>query len=187
MAGALCPAGEAGEVVTREELQKRLWPEGTFVDFGQSLNKAVNKLRHALSDTAGEPRYVETLARRGYRFVANVEEVAAPPVSVAVLPAKPSRRKPWRWILGVAALLAVILVTGLWPPSQPVVRVTPLTADARGKRVELPWPGRIFYSAGGLGKDASRRELWSVPAAGGEARRERRPAPGREQTWTSWA
>ena len=75
-----------GEVVTREELN-RLWPEGTFVDFDQSLNKAVNKLRHALSDTAGEPRYVETLARRGYRFVANVEEVAAPPVSVAVLPA----------------------------------------------------------------------------------------------------
>src|SRR5512145_62776 len=62
-----------GEIVSREELQKRLWPDGTFVDFEQSLNKAVNKLRDALCDSADKPRYVETVARRGYRFVAPVE------------------------------------------------------------------------------------------------------------------
>ena len=62
-----------GEVVTREELQKRLWPDGTFVDFDHSLNTAINKIREALSDSAENPRFVETLSRRGYRFIAPVE------------------------------------------------------------------------------------------------------------------
>jgi cholera toxin transcriptional activator len=63
----------AGDVVTREELRQRLWPADTFVDFDHSLNTAVNKLREALGDSASSPRYVETLARRGYRFLAVVE------------------------------------------------------------------------------------------------------------------
>ena len=58
-----------GQVVTREELQKKLWPEGTFVDYEQGINIAVKKLREALGDSAEKPRFVETLARRGYRFV----------------------------------------------------------------------------------------------------------------------
>jgi cholera toxin transcriptional activator len=58
-----------GEVVTREELRQRLWPADTFVDFDHGLNTAVNKLREALGDSAAAPRYIETLARRGYRFV----------------------------------------------------------------------------------------------------------------------
>ena len=62
-----------GEVVSREDLRRRLWPDGTFVDYEQSLNKAVNKLREALCDSADKPRYVETVSRRGYRFVAAVE------------------------------------------------------------------------------------------------------------------
>ena len=62
----------AGEVVTREELRQKLWPADTFVDFDHSLNTAVNKLREALGDSASSPRYVETLARRGYRFLAPV-------------------------------------------------------------------------------------------------------------------
>jgi cholera toxin transcriptional activator len=62
-----------GEVVTREEIQQKLWPADTFVDFDHSLNTAVNKLREALGDSASSPRYVETLARRGYRFLAPVE------------------------------------------------------------------------------------------------------------------
>jgi DNA-binding winged helix-turn-helix (wHTH) protein/Tfp pilus assembly protein PilF/TolB-like protein len=61
-----------GETVTREELQKRIWPEGTFVDFDQGLNNAVKKLREALGEDAANPRYVETLSKRGYRFVAAV-------------------------------------------------------------------------------------------------------------------
>jgi len=63
----------AGEVVTREELQQRLWPSDTFVDFDHSLNTAINKVREALGDSASSPRYVETLARRGYRFIAPLQ------------------------------------------------------------------------------------------------------------------
>src|ERR1017187_947203 len=63
----------AGEVVTRDELRQKLWPADTFVDFDHSLNTAVNKLRETLGDSASSPRYIETLARRGYRFIAPVQ------------------------------------------------------------------------------------------------------------------
>src|SRR6266576_810082 len=62
----------AGDVVTREELREKLWASDTFVDFDHSLNTAINKVREALGDSASSPRYVETLARRGYRFIAPV-------------------------------------------------------------------------------------------------------------------
>src|ERR1700693_4538079 len=64
---------QPGELVTREELRTRLWPADTFVDFNHGLNAAVNRLREALSDSADAPRYVETLPRRGYRFIAAIE------------------------------------------------------------------------------------------------------------------
>jgi len=64
----------AGDVVTREELRQKLWPSDTFVDFDHSLNTAINKVRDALGDSATSPRYVETLARRGYRFIAPVQK-----------------------------------------------------------------------------------------------------------------
>jgi TolB-like protein/DNA-binding winged helix-turn-helix (wHTH) protein len=62
-----------GELITREEIRERLWPGDTFVDFDHGLNNAVNRLREALGDSAGSPRFVETLPRRGYRFIAPVE------------------------------------------------------------------------------------------------------------------
>src|SRR6266403_370613 len=68
----------AGEVVTREELRNQNWPPDTFVDFDNSLNTAINKLREALGDSADSPKYIETLPRRGYRFIGSVEEVQAP-------------------------------------------------------------------------------------------------------------
>ncbi len=67
----------AGQVVTRDELREKIWPADTFVDFDHSLNTAVNKIRESLGDSASNPRFVETLARRGYRFVAPVETIAA--------------------------------------------------------------------------------------------------------------
>lgn len=66
-----------GEVVTREQLREKLWPADTFVDFDHSLNTAINKIREALGDSASNPRFVETLARRGYRFIAPVQADAA--------------------------------------------------------------------------------------------------------------
>jgi DNA-binding winged helix-turn-helix (wHTH) protein len=65
----------SGEVVTREELRQRLWPADTFVDYDHSMNTAVNKLREALSDSADNPRFIQTIPRRGYRFIASVEVV----------------------------------------------------------------------------------------------------------------
>lgn len=64
-----------GELVTREEIQRKLWPDGTFVDFEHGVNSAVNRIREALGDTAANPRFLETLARRGYRFIAPIERM----------------------------------------------------------------------------------------------------------------
>src|SRR5215471_8664687 len=81
---------QPGELVTREELQKRLWPADTFVELDLSLNAAVKKLRQALGDDAESPRYIETLPRRGYRFIARVEsaepERPDSPTRLIVLP-----------------------------------------------------------------------------------------------------
>jgi cholera toxin transcriptional activator len=65
-----------GELLTREEISKELWPDGTFVDYEHGVNSAVNRIREALGDKASHPRFIETLARRGYRFVAQVERIA---------------------------------------------------------------------------------------------------------------
>ncbi len=67
----------AGRIVSRDDLREKIWPADTFVDFDHSVNTAVNKIREALGDSASSPRFVETLARRGYRFIAPVESVAA--------------------------------------------------------------------------------------------------------------
>jgi DNA-binding winged helix-turn-helix (wHTH) protein/tetratricopeptide (TPR) repeat protein len=113
-----------GHVVTRQELQKRLWPADTFVDFEDGLNTAIKKLREALEDSAEKPRYVETVPRRGYRFVAPVEaEQGANGTGVevageAIHRARGGRRRLWFALSAcLAALLggaAVWLVRG-WP------------------------------------------------------------------------
>ena len=72
-----------GDLVTRDEIRQKLWPADTFVDFDHSLNTAINKLREALGDSAAKPQYIETLARRGYRFVGKVD---APPASESSVP-----------------------------------------------------------------------------------------------------
>jgi TolB-like protein/DNA-binding winged helix-turn-helix (wHTH) protein len=75
----------AGEVVTRQELQKNLWPADTFVDFDHGLNKTINKIRDALGDSAESPRFLETVSGRGYRFLAEVKDVDAGSVPVPTL------------------------------------------------------------------------------------------------------
>src|SRR5205814_10110142 len=99
----------SGEVVTREELRGRLWPADTYVDFDHSLNAAVRRLRDALGDSAENPRFVETVARRGYRLLASVNgnDTATPPPQ----PADRSFRRRWWWIaVGLAALLIGVIV-----------------------------------------------------------------------------
>ena len=134
----------SGEVITREELQKRLWPADTFVDFDHGLNKAINKIRDALSDSPESPRFVETVARRGYRFLAGVKvidavversEPATQPQHTPELDGlldsahKPAelKRGSSAWKISVALLL--ILITSLtvwkvhpWNRPSPVIR-----------------------------------------------------------------
>src|SRR6201993_4059653 len=75
----------AGRVVTREELQQKIWPSDTFVDFDHGINNAIKRLREALGDTAETPHYIETLPRRGYRFLHSITSSTAE-ASIAVLP-----------------------------------------------------------------------------------------------------
>jgi len=109
-----------GELVRREELQKELWPADTFVDFEHSLNAAVKRLRAALNDSADHPHYVETLARRGYRFIAPVDSTPADS-EVRPLPPIPSptRRVLQRWINSVAVVLAIAVFGWIWRESRP--------------------------------------------------------------------
>jgi len=134
-----------GELVTREELQKNLWPTDTFVDFEHSLNAAVKRLRAALNDSADQPRYVETLARRGYRFIAPLNaadaetgvapSIVAPTPAAAQTPSIVRGRRVW-----LVAIAVFALAVGCWGwqqwrhrfavPAVPVIRslaVLPLT------------------------------------------------------------
>jgi len=75
-----------GEVITRDELRQKIWPSDTFVDFDHGINNAIKRLRAALSDSAEKPRYIETVASRGYRFVASINASPRRIESLAVLP-----------------------------------------------------------------------------------------------------
>jgi TolB-like protein len=83
-----------GEVVTREELQQKIWPSDTFVDFDHGINNSIKRLREALGDTAETPRYVETLPRRGYRFLGDLKGGARHIQSLLVLPLENLSRDP---------------------------------------------------------------------------------------------
>ena len=139
-----------GEVVTREQLHQKLWPGGTFLDFDHGLNNAIQRLRQALGDSAENPRFVETLARRGYRFLAPVDRaVTTTPAELA-----PTIRV-LSWILvGAVMLLLVGAGIGLWllrPASHPAPATVPLTSypgqqadpafSPDGKQVAFAWDG----------------------------------------------
>ena len=166
-----------GEIVSREELRQRLWPDGTFVDFDHNISSAINKLRTVLNDSASHPRFIETVGRRGYRFLADVKRVsresvtasvsAAPAASASAvlavqeqkLPEIPiggarlGARFPRRWVIVAAAVLLVSLVAAgyfQW-------RRSAGTGDAPSQRVMLavlPFenltgdPGQEYFSDG---------------------------------------
>ena len=96
------------EILTREELQKRLWPADTLVDFDRGLNKAINRVREALGDDADNPRFIETLPQRGYRFLAQVETAPSPMPETRSEPAGVPHLMKRRGLLALAGTVAAI-------------------------------------------------------------------------------
>ena len=168
-----------GEVVTREEICQDLWPAGTFVDYEHSLPAAVNKIREALGDAADNPRYIETLPKRGYRFIGKISPeppltLAAPEASASVelTPVRTAKASSghWSFLAGAAVVVAVALLLVWWSrrvvnskaDSQPMA-VVPFTSypglqttpsfSPDGSRIAFAWDNSTGHRSGKPGYD----------------------------------
>ena len=173
-----------GDVVTREEIRARLWPANTHIDYDGAMNTAIGKIRAALCDSADEPRFIETLPKRGYRFIAAVEEAEevsvaapaaaeapaaapeAPPVEAIVHAAWRNRAWPARWLVGIAlSMAAAALAYSFLPkplPAPRVVKYTALTNDGTRKIGPLLTDGvRLYFN--------ELRGIAQVSVGGGQA------------------
>ncbi|MGB7589604.1 MAG: winged helix-turn-helix domain-containing protein, partial [Terriglobia bacterium] len=105
-----------GELVTREEIREKLWPEDTFIDFEHSVNNSIKRLREALGDDPAAPRFIETLPRHGYRFIAPVEGGAMQELPLPTTGPRAVRESPLRrhWAFAVASGLVVAVVAVLF-------------------------------------------------------------------------
>jgi DNA-binding winged helix-turn-helix (wHTH) protein/dipeptidyl aminopeptidase/acylaminoacyl peptidase len=161
-----------GELVSREQLRSQLWPEGTFVDFEHGLNTAIKKIRDVLNDDPDTPRYIETIPRKGYRFIAPLSRDGAQSVEAGAPPIPPLRK--WRAPTAILAVCIVLLV--VWAmlvlrrvAYSPFVRISAtrqLTFDgdlARLSAIETDGR-RIFYFK------YANNYLYSLPVNGGEER-----------------
>jgi len=184
-----------GELVTRQEFHRVLWPADTFVDFDQGLNNAIKRIREVLNDSAESPRYVETLPRLGYRFIGTVDSTQsdagepavengsvrapAPPTMIAPgpasdadlkAPAAESQRKPRvRLLLAAAAGMALLVLAWMFRPMYPEPRVTgetPLTTDGIWKWGPLATDGVRVYFTENLNHQET---IAAVPISGGQA------------------
>lgn len=152
-----------GELVSREAIRNKLWPEDTFVDFDNAISSAVRKLREALGDSAENPRFIETVARHGYRFTASVSSKEEGPDVEAAQPGPLSSRQldrarqlKWRkWVglvgVGLATAALIVLIIERAPIPEPDLRATPLTSypgserepsfSPDGSRISFFWDG----------------------------------------------
>jgi TolB-like protein/DNA-binding winged helix-turn-helix (wHTH) protein/Tfp pilus assembly protein PilF len=160
----------AGEPVTREELRQRLWPEDTFVDFDNGLNRAINRLRVTLGDSAASPRYIETLERRGYRFIAPVAGDESPaaerPTEQARAPQEVRPRRAWTGWTGLLAGMAVTALVAVGVAS--IRRADPVDAAPIRSLAVLPLANltgdaAYEYFSDGM-TDALITDLASLPA-----------------------
>jgi DNA-binding winged helix-turn-helix (wHTH) protein/Tol biopolymer transport system component len=170
-------AERPGEIITREQLQEQIWGD-TFVDFDQSLNKAVNRVREALNDNAGTPQYVETVPRRGYRFIAPVAEIPtteAPAPPALVSPATPAQpREPPSRIIVIGALATTVVLAAIGIAT--IVRLRQPTKHALqeprhitsfGVFPALSRDGKLLAYMSSLGGGTP--HIWVQQTAGGEA------------------
>ncbi|SPF34751.1 putative Transcriptional regulator, CadC [Candidatus Sulfotelmatobacter kueseliae] len=172
-----------GEAVTREELQQKLWPADTFVDFEQGLNNAMKRLRAALDDDAESPHFIETIPRRGYRFIGAVNGAhhgaswtdpdlqrlkrdTTSGIEAVAGPAR-ARKFSWQWVVAIVSVIAVLAATFAWlsssPPPPRVLATTQLTRDGIHKFVVATDGSRLYISDVG---DTLR--IVQVSIAGGE-------------------
>jgi Tol biopolymer transport system component/DNA-binding winged helix-turn-helix (wHTH) protein len=181
-----------GDIVTREDLQKRVWGNDTFVDFEHSLGTAINKIRHALADSAETPRYVETLARRGYRFIAPVEFAARNEAHLSDQQEPLPQRRPgatsrkWGWpvwvsmiaVFGLGSLITAWIDTSTRQPR--LLRMVQVTNSGRvypGDLTLESFPtlavdaSRVYFSEERAGKVV----LAEMSAKGGETGNIRTP------------
>lgn len=148
---------QPGEVVTREELKRRIWPEDSFGDFDHAVNVAVAKLRAALGDSADVPRYVETLPRRGYRFIFPVtlpRELESGAASGAaeseVKAAKKSTRFRWAAATGATIVVVGLVVGGWWFFSRKIYAPMQLSAELpAGAKIDRFWGAQLALSPDG--------------------------------------
>lgn len=167
-----------GEIVTREHLRHRLWPNGTYVDFEEGLNTAVKKLRYALQDSADNPRFVETVPRRGYRFIAPTEASAPPadavppplvPQSPAATPATaPLKLRFVPWLVAAATLTILAAAAVRYRSPHPVahepalqnLRFTKLTDSGKVEDAVISPDGRYLAYLHGDGRGWDQLDGW---------------------------
>jgi Tol biopolymer transport system component/DNA-binding winged helix-turn-helix (wHTH) protein len=166
-----------GQLVSRDELRELLWPDGTFVDFDQSLNKAVNKVRDTLGDSADTPRYIETVPRRGYRFIAPVSVchgspvVTSPAEQAPATPARPFRGVSVRAAIIIAAVglliaIAAVLARARRNSAMPVQHAIRMTTDGNSIQPTLSPDGKLLaYASSGSGGAS---HIWVRQTAGGD-------------------
>src|SRR5262245_5631047 len=146
-------ANRSGELVTREEIRQQIWDDDSFVDFDQSLNFCIRQVRNVLGDDAVAPRFIETIPRRGYRFLVPVAVLPAPtPMPVVTSKAAPRKAITWLWAIAVLVQTAAILLWYNRPHSPPRAwRSIPLTTypgsernpslSPSGQQVAFTWDG----------------------------------------------
>lgn len=173
---------ERGQVVSREAIQRELWKDEVFVDFELSLNAAIKRLRETLGDSASTPRFIQTLPKRGYRFIAEVTVAEAVPADVPAPPVRailkesagpPARR--WRrawWVVPGTVVVAVVLSLQMGQrsdaglPTGATARVTTLTADGTVRMASVSRDGKALAYVTASGTQES---LWLRPEPGVKA------------------
>lgn len=179
-----------GELVTREELRQRLWPKDTFVDFEHGLNAVINRLRDTLGDSADTPRFVETVPRRGYRFIAPVVRGATDrEVKAARLRPASRHGKYSMWAAVVLAITlgaaASVYVVPLWLSSRAVMQTVPLTSLPNRERQPSFSPDGQQIAFVWDGEQGDNEDIYvKIVGAEGSLRLTSSPAADRHPVWS---